>query len=307
MQQGIDGQSLSVLSGLQSVHSQLSSTIQGSYKGQAVTVIPGGSGGTIQDSAEELTFTQSESASKKLADRTTQNKSFSARLHALLAKYVTAVPESLAPDELNQYADWLKSLTNVRPDQLRQKLEEHFGNDDQGKVAALEFLDELFTEQQHPVAKETVAELKSQWRTDQRLGPLLRAGENIVTETAHYSGTVDSDVGLRRFYRETVLSWDGMEAAYASIMGKYGSETFTTAVDFLIRALGCEMQALGPSCDPRLLAVIRDDIYYVQVMRRLHEQVEEVVERMQDVFGTTLCTSKTRAKRRKKSSRRSYR
>ena len=302
MQPGIDGQKMAVLSGLQTVHSQLSSAIQGSYKGQAVAVIPGSNTATVQDSLEELTFTVSESVSKKLADRTTQSKSFSARLHALMAKYVTAIPESLSPEELSQYADWIRKQAQLNLEGLRQLLEEKFGDDAESQVAALELLDELFSEEPESPGKATIRGLKDQWRQDETRGPLLRAGENIAVATKEFAGDIASDVGLRTFYRSTVLGWGGLDDVYTSILGQYSGKSFDTATDFLIRALGCEIQSFGPSCDPRLLAAVRDDIYYMQVVRRLYQQLNELAERLESTFEIKLCNPKTRLKQRRKSS-----
>lgn len=303
MQPGIEAQKMSLLAGFQSVHSALSSTVQGSYKGQAVAVVPGGNATSVQDSLEELTFTLSETSSKKLADRTTRSKSFAARLNALMAKYVTALPESLSPDELkHQYGEWLRKLSQPNASSLKSRLEKRFGDDVEGQVATLEFLDELFAEDEHPAAKATVRELKEHWKQDEQRGPLLRAGENIATATEEFAGEVDSDVGLRTFYRTTVLGWSSLDDAYTSILDSYGGATFGSATDFLINALGCEMQSLGPSCDPRLLAAVRDDIYFLQVVRRLHEQLEELVDRLHVNYGITLCSPKTQAKRRRRSS-----
>lgn len=293
---------MAVLSGLQAVHSQLSAAVQGSYKGQAVSIIPGANATTIQDSLEELTFTLSETISKKLADRTTHAKSFSARLHALMSKYVAALHEALSVDELKGYAEWLARLAKPSPQELQRRLEEMFGDDVESQVSTLEFLDELFTEQEHPVAKATIQQLKQQWKEDEVHGPLLRAGENVAAATEDFAGKIDSDIGLRNFYRTTVLNWSDLDGAYKSILERYAGESFSTATDFLLRALGCEIQSFGPSCDQALLMAVRDDIYYLQVVRRLHEQLEELAERIESTFGIVLCHSQTKRRRRKKSS-----
>lgn len=302
MQPGIEGNKMAVLSGMQAVHAQLSSSIQGSYKGQAVSIIPGSNATTIQDSLEELTFTLSETVSKKLAERTTHSKSFSARLHALMAKYVMATQEALPADELKGYAEWLARLTKPSPRELQQKLEKGLKDDVESQVSTLEFLDELFTEEEHPVAKATIQQLKQQWKEDHTHGPLVRAGENVAPAAEDFAGELDSNVGLRNFYRTTVLGWSDLEEAYNSILDRYAGDSFSPATDFLIRALGCEIQALGPSCDPALLVAVRDNIYYLQVVRRLYEQMEELAERIESTFGIQICHTKTKQKRRKRSS-----
>jgi type III secretion system YopN/LcrE/InvE/MxiC family regulator len=308
MQAGIEGHKMSVLAGFQSTHSALSSTVHGSYKGQSVALVPGGNGSAVEDSLEELTFTLSETGSKKLADRSTRSKSFAARLHALMAKYVTAMPKTLSPDELkHQYGEWLKKLSQPSVRDLKSRLEERFGDDGESQVATLEFLDELFTEEEDPAAKAVIRELKQQWRQDEKRGPLLRAGENISSATDEFAGELDTDCGLRSFYRTTVLSWSTLDDAYTSILGSYSGATFEAATDFLLTALGCEMQSLGPSCDLRLLAAVRDDIYYLQVVRRLHEQLEELVDRLKTNYGINLCNQRKPAKRRRRSSGKSSR
>lgn len=300
MQPALEGHKMSLLAGFQTVHSALSSTIQGSYKGQPVALVPGGNATSLQDSLEELTFTLSETGSKKLADRTTQSKSFAARLHALMAKYVTAMPETLSPDELkHQYAEWLKKQSQPDARTLGARLQERLGGDAEAEVATLEFLDELFNEEEDPAAKAAIRELKEQWRTDERRGPLLRAGENIAGVAEELAGEIDSDFGLRNFYRSTVLTWSTLDDAYSSILESYGGDSFSTATDFLIRALGCEIQAMGPSCDPRMLAAVRDDIYYLQVVRRLHELLEELVERIESNYGINLCHPQATRRRRR--------
>ena len=277
----------------------------GNLKGYQVAAAADGTA-SIQDSLEELSLTMGEASSKKLADRSIRSKSFSARLHALMAKYVTALPETLSPDELkHQYAEWLRHLAQPDSQRLKHRLQERFGDNEEAQVATLEFLDELFTEEENPAAKAAIRDLKNEWKQDVKLGPLIRAGENVATTAEEFSGELDSDFGLKTFYRTTVLGWSTLDDAYTSVLDSYGGESFSSATEFLIRALGCEMQSMGPSCDPRLLAAVRDDIYYLQVVRRLHFRLEELVERLQSNYGNLECRPKSMSKRRKKSSEKS--
>ena len=307
MQPGIEANNPALLAALHTANASVTTAPQGSYKGQAVTLAPGGSA-SLQDSLEELTFTMSETGSKKLADRTTQSKSFAERLHALMAKYVTALPEALSPDELkNQYAEWLRGQAHPTSEDLKSRLGERFGDDVEAQVATLEFLDELFTEDESPAAKAAIKELKAQWKQDVRLGPLVRAGENIAPATEELAGVVDSDAGLRTFYRTVVLGWDTLDDAYSTILDAYGGGSFAEATEFLIQALGCEMQSLGPSCDPRMLTAVRDDIYYLQVVRRMHEQLEDLISRLENNYGAIQCGPRKTWKHRRQSSKKSSR
>ncbi|MEW4486704.1 type III secretion system gatekeeper subunit SctW [Thalassoglobus sp. JC818] len=303
MQPGIEGNKMAVLGGLQNATWQLSAAMQGSHRGQAVTILPGASATNVQDSLEELTFTLHESESKKLAERTTQSKSFASRLHALLAKYVTALPETLSPDEFSQYADFLRRLSQPNPQDLERLLQEKFGDDTTSQVTTLEALEELFSNGDHPVALKTVQELKQKWRDTSDYGPLVKAGENVAATATEFEAALAPDLELRDFYRETVLSWSSLDDAYSSILNQFGGESFSTATDFLFQALGCEMQSLGPSCDPRMLSAIRDDIYFLQVVRRFYEDVLEITDRIEETFGITLCKPRKTKKRQKRSSR----
>ncbi|MEW4561554.1 hypothetical protein AB1K70_03450 [Bremerella sp. JC770] len=306
MQQGIDGNKLAITGGLQNANWMISAAVQGNHRGQAVTVMPGGSSSSLQDSVEELTFTLQDSQSKKLAERSTQSKSFSARLHALLAKYVTALPESLSPDELNQYADWLRKQSQPSSSELKHLLEEGFGDDTEGQVAALEFLEELFSAEDHPAALAAVRDLKQAWSNDDSHGPLLKAADNIHANTLDFEGELDSDFGLLVFYRTTVLSWSDIDDAYTSILNQYGSD-FEKATEFLFQALGSEIQSMGPSCDPRMLSAVRDDIYYLQVVHRFYKQMEDLQQRMKKTFGLALCNPRNKSKTRKRLSGKSSR
>ena len=98
----------------------------GNYSGQAVSAAPPSIASLVQDSLEELPANLSEKVSKKLADRKAKGKSAS-RIEELLRKYLQSVQGTDKAEKFHSLAQSLKQLSKPTPQQIRDLLDEHFG------------------------------------------------------------------------------------------------------------------------------------------------------------------------------------
>lgn len=257
---------------------------RGEYKGQTVTHSPASTLSMIQDAAEELTFTQSETVSKKLADRKAKSRHGGSAAVELAEKYLQSIPDIGQPEKLQQLAESLKKLAQATPEQVREQLEGFFG-DVSHQFAGLSFTEELLTaEGGHEELLAAVRAVKAELETNH--GPEIRAGFNVSHTAADFADGGLGDIQeLRDFYRESVLGYEGVTQAYDGILSRYGADRFGDATDFLIKSIGNDVQASGPSLDPRQLKATLDDLYFVQVARNTHEQFGTLLETLNTQFG----------------------
>lgn len=257
----------------------------GEYKGEGVQQESKSVMSKIADAAEELTFVHSETQSKKLAERksTTRKGGLDEAAMEKYQKYLQAVPDMGSPDKL---AGLLESIKKKKPspEDLRQQLGERYP-DVSHQFAALQFLEEVLTQQKAPEADlATVREARRQ--LEQEKGPEIRAGLNVALEAHKYSEQgVGSQQELRDFYRDTVLKFEDAEQAFESILSQYGREKFGDAAEFLIRGIGHDIEAMGPSRDKEELHAINRGLKSVQHARNLYIAFDDLLNKMQKQFG----------------------
>jgi type III secretion protein W len=262
--------------------------LQGEYKGEKVQQEGKSVMSMIHDAAEELTFVHSETQSKKLAERksTTRKAGLDEATMEMYQKLLKSVPDMGSPDKL---AGLLESIKKGKPtpDQLRQQLGEQY-EDVSHQYAALQFLEEALTQQNAPPESlATVREARRQ--LEQEKGPEIRAGLNVSLEAHKFSEQgVGSSQELRDFYRDTVLKFEDAEQAFEAILGQYGREKFADAAEFLIRGIGHDIEAMGPSRDKEELHAINRGLKSVQHARNLYIAFDDLLGKMQKQFGLGL-------------------
>lgn len=118
-------------------------------------------------------------------------------------------------------------------------------------------------------------------------GPEIRAGLNIGDAVAAFASpeTLGEARALRDFYRTTVLGHDHPAKTYESILERYGTAGFSDALRFLIKALGDELNADGPSMPVARLKPILDDLYQLGVLNAVHDECAEMLGRLERRFG----------------------
>ncbi len=261
---------------------------EGSYQGQKVVAAGGQDLQSLMDAAEELTFTRSESASKKLAERTAKNRAGKSSMLSVMQKYVHSTPEGSQLEKFHQWADSLRKRSKANPptpEEIERKLKEFFGGDAEAQVTGLEFLEEALASEDNKALTTALRQIRDTWREDETHGPAVRAGENIqniADQFADESFALDPE--LRTFYRDVALGNEPLEKTYDLIIKRYGADHFDKAIDYLLQALGSDISSPMASREQSFLVAVRDDILHMQVVRGLHQDVDKLVTKMQQQF-----------------------
>ena len=206
------------------------------------------------------------------------------------ASRTASVGKSAAPDELAGWAESLKTRAKGNPQQLKQELlrglAKFFGHDPKDQVAGLEFLEELAEQANNQDLKTVLDQLRNEWREQPEMQPAILAGENIAGEVESFSleGLALSPE-LRDFYRQIALGCEPIQSMYALILKRYGKKKFYDATDYLLEALGTDISSPTASREVNFLVAVRNDILHLQSIRGLHQDLENLLAKMDDLYG----------------------
>ena len=259
--------------------------VTGSFQGERVELVRNPTA-QLQEAAEELTFSRSESAAKRLAQR----RQASARAVNSFSmdqaqKYLEEVPDL----ERNQkLADFSRSvLTSDKlpdPDEFRQRAKE-FSNDPTHQFLALSFTHGKAVSQNADRAMISSLENAVESLREES-GPAIQAGLN-VSKTAHrFSGEeLGSIQDLRDLYRDVVFDCQEISEAFQRIVKGHPGQTFDEAVRFLLNALGADLAAASQSVSRPRLRQIVNDMYQLKSLNSVHQQCEDLMFRTRENFG----------------------
>ncbi|BDV01947.1 SepL/TyeA/HrpJ family type III secretion system gatekeeper [Thermodesulfomicrobium sp. WS] len=251
---------------------------EGVFEGRQVTVVADALS-LIADAAEELTFEAAETVEKKVEERRVE-KERPSELIQKIAKLQAMVPD-LDKDKL---ATWLRRIGQNPPmssRELMDSLREVF-KEVSHQHLALELLEESSGEnaELQALAREAKAALEAQ------SGPSIRAGRNVSTAASEYASRGLGETGeLRDFYRETVLRYEGATETFRAVAERFPGQSLPEAVAFLIRAVGNDLHARGPSIEPEELRAILNDLYHLESLANLHQSCEQLLQRTRRGFG----------------------
>ncbi len=242
----------------------------------------------LEDAAEELTFSQSETVEKKLAKRKINSK---ARLKSFAAeqaeKYLQAVPDLERNKKLGEFAREVleKGAGGHTPESLRRSAE-RFSEDKTHQFLALSYTCERAKEE--GAAPEIIVSLEAAVSELQaEAQPEIQAGLNISTVAEEFSGEGIGDVQqLRNFYRDVVLDYASVNDAYKQITQKHPDTDFVKSVNFLLRSLAADLNAGNHSMDKIQLKQIMDDMYQLKLLNGMHDQCQDLLGRVQHNFSS---------------------
>jgi type III secretion protein W len=252
----------------------------GSHRGEQVSQVQDAMS-LLADAAEELTFSASETVEKKTTERKAKKKGRDGLERVQF--YVDKLPDMGDPRKLRQLWMNVKSQPPKSAKDLRQQVGREYG-DVSHQHAALSYMLEMAEEEGNVGLKDLCAQALAELEKEH--GPEIRAGYNVTVTAKEFEDRGLGDTGsLRDLYRRQVLGHDALSDAYRSVMDRYGEKEFGKAVSFLIKALGADMQAKGPSTEPAELKRINDDLFQLEVMGNIHRDCGELLERMDRVYG----------------------
>lgn len=256
----------------------------GNYRGQQVTQ-KADVMSLIADAAEELSFVASEKVEKKLAKRKIGKRpGMKSSAMERAEYYIKKLPDMGRPEKLQQFLDHVKKQGAMSPRQFMQEAGKFF-KDISHQYAALSYAEEML--EQEGGREELTSSLKAALDECMRSnGPEIRSGMNVTDTARGFSDRGFGDVqGLRDFYRDTVLQYEGLNETYRSLLEKYGESGFIQARDFLIKAVGADLQSQGSSISPVELKRVMDDLYQLEVIGNLREECSGLIRKMQEQFS----------------------
>lgn len=260
--------------------------LAGSFKGEAVEVTQDAVS-LLQNAAEELTFGAASFKSRReLGEFKAARREPAAALRE--AERVEDRLEKL-PDFDRTGADDLLRRLLARGNPSREALDEAlegFHEDIAYQQAALDHLDRALAGSDDPGAKalreKVQAKLAENLRT---MAPAIQAGLN-VTAVALASASDRQEVqALRDLYRETVLDHESLGKSWENIVARYGDGDLGAKISFLLKALGADLAARGPSIPPVELKAILDETQQLETLNTMRERATAFMGRLHARFG----------------------
>jgi hypothetical protein len=228
--------------------------VEGSFRGDKVVTVDHNS--LVQDSLEELPAHQSETVSKKLAQRTASTRSGS-RVQEIMDKYLKAVEGAPTGEEFTRLADTLRQMKNATPQQLKEQLQQFLGRReredlDGSQAATLLALEEMFGAE--------------------------KGGEAVLAAIRDVKSELGSQ--LQSFYKEHVQTFEGTSEVYKQLIGQHGEGDFVESVETLIKKLGGDVQAQGRAMDGPELKAKLDTLYHLEVARNTYSAFSALLDKI---------------------------
>ena len=258
--------------------SQLQNAFEGEYKGQKV--FTKNSGAIFANAAEELTFASSEKLEKKLSKRKIGGRADSrSRMLEKAEFYLKRLPDLKDAEQLKKFAQHLKKQANLTPQQALSEAKKFF-KDVSHQHAALSFSKEMQDEAGgSSQLKDVLSKAMGQCEKDH--GPEIRAGMNVSQTATRFSKEGLGEIGrLRDFYRDVILSQKEATLIFHSIKKHFKGEAFKRAAQFLIKALGRDLQSMGPSVSHEELKTILDNLYLLESLKNTDDACIQLMKKL---------------------------
>lgn len=246
----------------------------GSFMGEKVAALDNPMS-LIADAAEELTFSASEDVERKLTDR----KEGRDKLRRQYIRYVEQC-EEINPHDLQQFVQQVTALRGLRGSAALALARQAFA-DPTHQHAALSFAlhesGQELPEDVRAALDEALAELER----DQ--GQVIQAGYNIVDVPA--GDLAAPPAALRVLYRDTLIDFESYEKTFACLIDKFGPDELPSAVQYLIRALGADMEAVTPSSPKAALKEVMDGLYMAESLGTLYTETRNLLRGVGERHG----------------------
>lgn len=266
-------------------------TRQGKLHGENVQVKQSASS-LLEDAKEEVSLLFKERAEKTLARRemsTGKKENTQQILIEKIREMMDQVPDLLKNVKMKVLIERMASNFPSTPQQLMRRLEE-FSKDPTLQFVALQVLEKE--------AKAGGADKAEQLKLIQNAatelmntkGESVRAGLNVSLTASEFADRLKTDVQmLRDAYRDAVLNYGGITQTYRTIVERHKGRPFETVRKFLMKALGADYNAQGPSIEPSRLKAIMDDMYALKLLGGVHEQCCDIMGTMRDIYEQRDC------------------
>ena len=261
--------------------------VSAEFQGETVSLLPTPEA-ILADSLEEMTFSFSEITQKKeIAERNLRagTKTVSAEL---ARKYLERVPDLDQGDQLKAWTRDLQQQTRPVDVQRFLRQAEKYFDDPSHAFMALSFAVELL-EQEEP-GSETLANARQAREIYyDRHAEAIDAGVNISLEvTKPKYAQLGRPGELRNAYRDVVLDYESIGAAYEKIIADFPGKTIAQAISFLLASLSADIHASqrDSSRSAKLQGIV-SDLYQVKQLNTLHKSCESLLQRCHKLFNSS--------------------
>ncbi|ELL4312904.1 SctW family type III secretion system gatekeeper subunit PopN [Pseudomonas aeruginosa] len=246
----------------------------GSFQGERVHYVSVSQ--SLADAAEELTFAFSERAEKSLAKRRLSDAH--ARLsevQAMLQEYWKRIPDLESQQKLEALIAHLGSGQLSSLAQLSAYLE-GFSSEISQRFLALSRARDVLAGRPEARAMLALLALVDQalLRMADEQGLEIELGLRIEPLAAEASAAGVGDIqALRDTYRDAVLDYRGLSAAWQDIQARFAATPLERVVAFLQKALSADLDSQSSRLDPVKLERVMSDMHKLRVLGGLAEQV----------------------------------
>ncbi|MBC05426.1 type III secretion system gatekeeper subunit SctW [Thalassospira sp.] len=251
----------------------------GSWQGQNVSVRQNPTS-MIADAAEEMTFAASEKEEAKGIQERTVKQAASRQIPTVekINEYIQTANEAFDQGKLEQLIAKLRSGTN--PFEAASA----FGDITDQYAALSSAYHELEAEGGFDDILEQLQDAIEE--LDDDFGPDIRAGFNIASTASLFgAGNSERTQSFRDCYRGLIEEGQTLAQSFSGICERFGRDELPNAVEKLLRAVGDDLSAQGPSSEPVLLKSLIDELYAVEVIGTGLEQCDMLSENMERRFG----------------------
>lgn len=256
----------------------------GTWRGESVQVASSQCD-VLTDAAEEITFAHSErTESHKLEER-----KFEARSSLLLPrietiqKYFESLSKGDQQQKLKEFVANLKQKfarggqQEISP---REESRQAFGNTTEQFLALSFAAEELSREGGDARLLDLIREDLENVFDD--FGGHIRADLNSIGVAAEFGhGDAEQVASFQAAYRDAVLDAGTLSGTLKTVLDRFGSKDFNTAVDHLIRALGDDLACMeNASVEPTRLNAVLQDLYLLEVLETVLDACQELSARL---------------------------
>lgn len=242
----------------------------GQFSGQQVQVDEVDS--MLSDAAEEISMHHAEKAESK---HTSERKKEAVRSHEIMTAeaitaYLDAAQASEDPEQLVHLAKRMLSGQGDPAQHARQA----FGQPTE-QFMALQYA--LQQGEREGVAGDVLEALRESLQDlEMAHGPAIRADINTVG-TAAQGGASRMDIAqFQATYRDVVLGESTLAATLKMALERFGDKDFAAGLQRLTQALGQDLTAARPSCDPARLQSLVQDLYRLEVTATVLDGCKEL-------------------------------
>ncbi len=231
---------------------------------------------SIANAAEELTFVFSERAEKSLAKRkVSDGQARVNEVEALVKEYLDKVPDLEKQQKLQDLVSNLGQGNIANMAQLQAYLK-GFSGEISHQFMALSFAREQLQQRGDSPALVTLIEQALLDMAEEH-GQALEIGITVspIASEAEQQGVGDLQ-GLRDIYRDAVLDYSGLSAAFKDIQQRFGSSELQGVTGFMMKALSADLESQGSRVDPTKLKLVMADMHKLRLLNSLQAQVTEL-------------------------------